>query len=80
MALRKAKNICKSVNKKSKRNYFKRATRDGVLRIRKLRHNVKPFLTSKGLLYNKNILIDNNSSVVERMKKNINSIKLLLIM
>ena len=76
MAYKKAKNICNSLNKKPKKDYFKKATADGVVSNRKFWNIVKPFLTSKGFLHNDNISKDINDNVVEdeeKLKKEFNS-------
>ena len=65
LAYKKAKNICNSLNNKAKKDYFKKATADGVMSNRKFWNTVKPFLTSKGLLQNDNISIDINGNIVE---------------
>ena len=43
----KAKNICNSLNKRAKKDYFKKATADVVISNRKFWNTAKPFLTSK---------------------------------
>ena len=64
-----AKNICNSFNKKAKKDYFKKATADGVMSNRKCWNKVKPFLASKGFLQNDNISIDINGNIVEDEQK-----------
>ena len=69
MAYKKAKNTCNSLNKKAKKDYFKKATTDGVMSNRKFWNTVKPFLTSEGFLHNDNISIDINGNIVEDEQK-----------
>ena len=47
LAFKKQKNIYKSLNKKTKKNYI---TPNGVMRKKQFWNTVKPFLTSKGFL------------------------------
>ena len=65
------KNICSSLNKKAKKDYFKKATAGGVMSNRKsfLGNADKPFLTSKGFFHNDNISIDINGNIVEDEQK-----------
>ena len=65
LAYKKVANICNSLNKKAKKDYFKKTTADGVMSNRKFWNTVKPFLTSKGFLHNDNISIDLNGNIVE---------------
>ena len=69
LAYKKAKNICNSLNKKAKKDYFKKATADGVMSNRGFWNTVKPFLTSKGFLQNDNISINVNGNTVEDEQK-----------
>ena len=69
MAYKKTKNICNLLNNKAKKEYFKKATVDGVMSNRKFQNTVKPFLTSKGFLHNDNISIDINGNIVEDEQK-----------
>ena len=57
------------LNKKAKKDYFKRATADGVMSNGKFWNTVKPFLTSKGFLQNDNMSIDINGNIVEDEQK-----------
>ena len=67
--IKRQKNICNSLNKKPKKDYFKKATADGVISNRKFWNIVKPFLTSKGFLHNNNISIDINGNIMEDEQK-----------
>ena len=61
--------VYKKADKKAQKDYFKKATTDGVMSTRKLWNTVKPFLTSKVFLYNDNISIDINGNIVEDEQK-----------
>ena len=69
LAYKKAKNICNSLNKKAKKDYFRKAMPDGVRSNRKFWNTVEPFLTSKGFLHNDNISIDINGNIMEDEQK-----------
>ena len=69
MPYRKARNICNSLNKETKRNYFKRATAEEFRGTTKFFNTVKPILTSKGFIHNENISIDTNGNPVEQEQK-----------
>ena len=69
MAYKKAKNICNSLNKKAKKDYFRKAMPDGVRSNRKFWNTVEPFLTSKGFLHNDNMSIDINGNIMEDEQK-----------
>ena len=79
LAYKKAKNICNSLNKKAKKDYFKKATAGGVMSNRKFLNTVKPFLTSKGFLHNDNISININCNIVEDEQKLIKEFNLYYI-
>ena len=55
LAFKKQKNIYKNLNKKTKKNYFSKITSNGVMGNKQFWKTVKPFLTSKGFLYNEDI-------------------------
>ena len=57
LAFKKQKNICKNLNKKTKKNYFSKITSNGVMGNKQFRDTVKPFLTSKGFLQNEDIAV-----------------------
>ena len=48
LAYKNAKNICNSLNKKAKKNYFKKPTADGVMSNKKFWNTVNLFLHQKG--------------------------------
>ena len=57
LAFEKQKNICKNLNKKTKKNYFSKITSNGVMGNKQFWNTVKPFLTSKGFLHNEDIAL-----------------------
>ena len=48
LAFKKAKNKCTSINKKAKKDYFKEATKYGVMTNKEFWKKLKPFLINKG--------------------------------
>ena len=46
LAFKKAKNKCTSINKKAKKDYFKEATKYGVMTNKEFWKKLKPFLTN----------------------------------
>ena len=50
LAFTKAKNKCTSINKTTKKDYFKEATKYGVMTDKEFWKKLKPFLTNKGCL------------------------------
>ena len=67
-AYKKAKSICSSLNKKAKKDSFKKALAHRVMSNRK-QNTVKPFLTSKGFFHNDSSSIDINDTIVEDEQK-----------
>ena len=57
LAFKKQKNICKNLNKKTKKNYFPKVTSNGVMGNKQFWNTVKPFLTSKGFLHNEDMAL-----------------------
>ena len=57
LTFKKQKNICKNLNKKTKKNYFSKITSNGVMGHKQFWNTVKPFLTSKGFLHNEDIAL-----------------------
>ena len=57
LAFEKQKNICKNLNKKTKKNYFSKITSNGVMGNKQFWNTVEPFLTSKGFLHNEDIAL-----------------------
>ena len=52
LAFRKHKNMCKNLKKKTEKNYFSKITSNVVMGNKQFWNTVKPFVTSKGFLYN----------------------------
>ena len=65
---KKPKNIWNSLNKKAKKDYFKKATADGVMNNRKFWNTVKPVVISKDFFHNDNISIDIYGNIVEDLQ------------
>ena len=55
LAFKKQKNICKNLDKKTKKNYFSKVDSNGVMGNKQFWKTVKHFLTSKGFLHNEDI-------------------------
>ena len=49
LAFKKAKNKCTSINKKAKKDYFKEATKCGVMTNKEFWKKLKPFSQIKGV-------------------------------
>ena len=76
LTYKKGKNFCNSLNKKAKKDYFKKTTANGVMSNRKFWITVIPFLTLKGFFHNDNISSDINGNIVEdelKLTKEFNS-------
>ena len=52
LAFKKQKNICKNLNKKTKKNYFSKITSKGVMGNKQFWNTVKSLLTYEGFLHN----------------------------
>ena len=48
ISYKRTKNQRNSLTKKAKRDFFKEATKDGIMTSKKVWHTVKPFLTNNG--------------------------------
>ena len=57
LAFKIQKNICKDLNKKTKKNYFSKITSNGVIGNKQFWNTVKPFLTYKGFPHNEDIAL-----------------------
>ena len=64
LAFKKQKNICKNLNKKTKKNYFSKITSKGTMGNKQFWNRVKPFLTSKGFLHNDDIALRIGDNIV----------------
>ena len=58
------KNKCTSINKKAKKDYFKNATKDGIMTNKKFWNVLKPFLTNKGSFSEDQLSIEINNHLV----------------
>ena len=70
LAYKKAENLCSSLNKKTKRSYFEKATENGIMGSKKFWSRVKPFLSSKGFIHNDNISIEIDNKIIEEKECN----------
>ena len=59
---KRTENKCNSLTKKAKRDFFKEATKDGIMTSKKFWHTVKPFLTNNGLISYDFIGIENEGN------------------
>ena len=64
ISYKKTKNKCNSLTKKAKRDFFKEATKDGIMTSKKFWHTVKPFLTNNGCISNDFIGIENEGNLI----------------
>ena len=70
LAFKKQKNICKNLNKKTKKNYFSKITSNGVIGNKQFWNTVKPFLTSKGFLQNKDTVLHIHDKTITNCNSN----------
>ena len=63
LAFKKAKNKRTSINKKAKKDYFKEATKYGVMTNQEFWKKIKPFLTNKGCFSEDKISIEVNDEL-----------------
>ena len=68
VAFKKAKNKCTSINKKAQKDYFKEATKYGVMTNKEFWNKLKPFLTNKGCFSEEKISIEVNDELVSDEK------------
>ena len=57
LAFKEQKNICKNLNKKTKKNCFSKIISNRVIGNKQFWNTVKTFLTAKGFLYNEDIAL-----------------------
>ena len=57
------KNKCNSLTKEAKRDFFKEATKDGIMTSKKFSCTVKPFLINNGCISNDFIGIENEGNL-----------------
>ena len=63
LAYKKVKNLCNSLNKKAKKPYFEKAAENGIMGSKTFWSTVKPFLSSKGLINNKDISVETRETI-----------------
>ena len=68
LAFKKAKNKCTSINKNTKKDYFKEATKYGVMTNKEFWKRLKPFLTNKECFSEHQISIEVNDQLVSDEK------------
>jgi len=64
LSFKKARNYCNSLNRKTKRQYFKEASSEGVMNNKKFWDTLKPFMTNKGFSTFSNIAINDENEVL----------------
>ena len=69
VSMKKMKNICNSICKKSKTKYLKRITEKGISSNKQFRNFVKAFLTNKGCMSNDFISIRNGDTFIDKESK-----------
>ena len=55
---------CNSLTKKAKRDFFKEATKDGIMRRKNFWRTIKPFLINNGCVSNDFIGIENKGNLI----------------
>ena len=68
LAFKKAKNKCIYINKIAKKDYFKEATKYGVITNKEFWKKLKPFLTNKGCFSEDQISLEVNDELVSDEK------------
>ena len=61
---KRTKNKCNSLPKKAKRDFFKEATKDGIMTSKKFWHAIKPFWTNNDCTSNDFIGIENEGNLI----------------
>ena len=64
LAFKKSRNYCNSLNRKTKRQYFKEASSDGVMNNEKFCDTIKPFMTNKGFSSSSSLAIEDENGVL----------------
>ena len=64
LLFKKVKNKLTSMNKKAKKDYFKNATKDGIMANKKFWNLLKPFLTNKGSFSEDQLSIEINNQLI----------------
>ena len=66
---KKTKNKCNTLTKKAKKNFFREATKDGIMSNKRFWSTVKPFLTNKGCISNDFISIEKDGELISNEKE-----------
>ena len=66
---KKTKNKCNTLTRKAKKNFFREATKDGIMSNKKFWSTVKPFLTNKGCISNDFISIEKDGELISNEKE-----------
>ena len=61
---KRAKNYCNNLNKKSKKTYFEKMSKQGSIGSKSFWNTVKPFLTNKGFFTSDDITIEDKGKIV----------------
>ena len=64
ISYKRTKNKCNSLNEKVRGDFFKQATKDGIMTNKKFWRTVKPFSTNIGCLSNDFIGIENEGNLI----------------
>ena len=64
ISYKRIKNKCNSSTKKVERNFFKEATKDGIMTSKTFWRTIKLFLTNNGCIYNYSIGIENDCNLI----------------
>ena len=65
LAYKKARNVCNSLNRKVKRDYFRDASAKGIMSNKTFWNTVKPFMSSKGFFTESTINIEQENGKLE---------------
>ena len=65
----KTKNKCNTLTRKTKKNFFREATKDGIMSNKRFWSTVKPFLTNKGYISNDFISIAKDGELISNEKE-----------
>ena len=63
------KNKCNTLTRKAKKNFFREATKDGIMSNKRFWSTVKPFLTNKGCISNDFISIEKDDELISNEKE-----------
>ena len=71
ISYKRTKNKCNSLTKKAKRDFFKEATKDGIMTSKKIWFTVKPSLTNNGSISNNFIGIENEGNLISNEQEHV---------